>query len=541
MKKTLLLTAFLLAAAASLVAQITVSGDISTNTTWTSNNTYLLSGFVYVTNGAKLTIEPGTVIKGDKASKGALIITRGSQIIADGTRDQPIVFTSNEAAPSYGDWGGLILLGYAPTNQVYNGINGLGLIEGGLDPLKGLYGGGDQLTGAKPDDNSGILRYVRVEYPGIAFQPNNEINGITLGAVGNKTIMDYVQVSYSGDDAFEWFGGTVNAKHLIAYRSLDDDFDTDNGFSGNVQFALVVRDPQVADVSGSNGFESDNNANGTGATPKTRPTFSNVTLIGPAAAPFNANYKRGAHLRRNTETSIFNTLLLGTWPDAGLLIDGDSTAANAKAGRLEVKNTYVAAPTPLKTNVSTFAVADWFASAGSANASSTDPLSGKLIDGYNIDLPNAQPLPGAPALLPGAAAFNSPRLNNAFFTKVAYTGAFDGTLTGDWTCGWAKYKSLNTACFTATEEAGRIIGQAGLYPMPASERTTLTLHMEEAADLRVELFGLDGTSFGTLLQERAPAGHQLHALDLGQLPVGFYLLRIQAGAAYRTEKLVVAR
>ncbi|HMX39402.1 MAG TPA: T9SS C-terminal target domain-containing protein, partial [Saprospiraceae bacterium] len=231
MKKTLLLTAFLLAAAASLVAQITVSGDISTNTTWTSNNTYLLSGFVYVTNGAKLTIEPGTVIKGDKASKGALIITRGSQIIADGTRDQPIVFTSNEAAPSYGDWGGLILLGYAPTNQVYNGINGLGLIEGGLDPLKGLYGGGDQLTGAKPDDNSGILRYVRVEYPGIAFQPNNEINGITLGAVGNKTIMDYVQVSYSGDDAFEWFGGTVNAKHLIAYRSLDDDFDTDNGFS----------------------------------------------------------------------------------------------------------------------------------------------------------------------------------------------------------------------------------------------------------------------------------------------------------------------
>ncbi|MBP6827446.1 MAG: hypothetical protein KA165_12870, partial [Saprospiraceae bacterium] len=300
MKKVLVLFALLLTIWTSVNAQVVVSGDISSNTTWTKNNTYLLSGFVYVTNGAVLTIEPGTVIKGEKITKGSLIVTRGSKLIADGTPNEPIVFTSNEASPSYGDWGGLIILGYASTNQIYNGTPGLGLIEGGIDPVKGLYGGGDQSGGAKDNDNSGTLRYVRVEYPGIAFQPNNEINGITMGAVGSGTTIDYVQVAYSGDDAFEWFGGTVNAKHLIAYRALDDDFDTDNGYSGKIQFAVSIRDPQVADVSGSNGFESDNDATGDEAAPKTAPTFSNVTVVGPSGGTINTNYRRAAHLRRST-------------------------------------------------------------------------------------------------------------------------------------------------------------------------------------------------------------------------------------------------
>ncbi|MBL7774560.1 MAG: T9SS C-terminal target domain-containing protein, partial [Saprospiraceae bacterium] len=162
MQKVLLLLALLAGFGLQVSAQIVnVSGDISSNQTWTKDKTYLLNGFVYVTNGAKLTIEPGTVIKGDKTSKGSLIITRGAQILANGTANEPIVFTSNESSPTYGDWGGLIILGYAPTNQVYNGTAGLGLVEGGLDPVKGLYGGGDQPGGAKADDNSGILRFVR--------------------------------------------------------------------------------------------------------------------------------------------------------------------------------------------------------------------------------------------------------------------------------------------------------------------------------------------------------------------------------------------
>ena len=290
MNKAFLLLAFFVMACMAASAQVVVSGNITTNTTWTKNNTYLLSGFVYVKDGATLTIEPGTVIEGQNLSKGSLIVTRGAKIMASGTPDEPIVFTSDQNSPSYGDWGGVIICGKAPTNASNNGVDGEGLIEGGVGEL---YGGSD------PNDNSGVLRYVRIEYAGIAFQPNNEINGLTMGGVGAGTTIEYVQVSYANDDSFEWFGGTVNCKYLIAYRGLDDDFDCDFGYSGNIQFAYAQRDPGVADISGSNGFEIDNDANGTGRTPKTRPTFSNVTIVGPTGT-FDPNFKRGNHLRRNS-------------------------------------------------------------------------------------------------------------------------------------------------------------------------------------------------------------------------------------------------
>ena len=274
MKKILLaFSALLLSLTEMNAAVITVSGDIASNTNWTNNNIYLLSGFVYVTNNSTLTIQPGTIIEGDQATKGALIITRGSKMQAIGTVSQPIVFTSNQPAGfrSYGDWGGLILCGSAPVNDPA----GERLIEGGVDAVKGLYGG------VNPTDNSGTLKYVRIEFAGIAFLPNNEVNGLTCGGVGSGTTIDYVQVSYSGDDAYEWFGGTVNAKHLISLRNWDDDFDTDYGYSGKIQFGVVLRDSTIADVSGSNGFESDNDANGSTNSPYTKPIFSNISVFGP--------------------------------------------------------------------------------------------------------------------------------------------------------------------------------------------------------------------------------------------------------------------
>ena len=175
MKK--LFTLFLFSFTISCWSQSEIlTGDITTNTLLTSNKSYILKGFVYVKNGAVLTIEPGTIIKADKATKGALIITRGSKLIAEGTQEKPIVFTSNETIPGYGDWGGIILLGKSYTNTTTNGIHGEGIIEGGVDNANGdgRYGGNE------PDDNSGILKFVRIEYPGIAFAPNNEINGLTL-------------------------------------------------------------------------------------------------------------------------------------------------------------------------------------------------------------------------------------------------------------------------------------------------------------------------------------------------------------------------
>ena len=191
-----------------------------------------------------LTIEPGTIIKGDKLTKGTLIVKPGAKIMAEGSATKPIVFTSSSAKGSrnYGDWGGIILLGKAPVNKTPATIEGENV---------STFGGTDAA------DNSGTLKYVRIEFAGIAFETDKEINGLTFGGVGSGTTIDYVQVSYSGDDAYEWFGGSVNAKHLISYRTLDDDFDTDWGFSGNVQYAMALRDPAVADqcsCSDSNGF-----------------------------------------------------------------------------------------------------------------------------------------------------------------------------------------------------------------------------------------------------------------------------------------------
>ncbi len=515
-----------------------VSGNISQNTTWTADKTYVLNGFVYVTNCATLTIQPGTVIRGDKGSKGALIVTRCSKLIADGTQDLPIVFTTNDPNPTYGSWGGLILLGYASTNQVYNGTPGLGLIEGGIDPVKGLYGGGDQAGGAKDNDNSGILRYVRVEYPGIAFQPNNEINGVTFGAVGSGTIVDHVQVSYSGDDSYEWFGGTVNCKHLIAYRGLDDDFDCDNGYSGNIQYAFSVRDPQVADVSGSNGFEVDNDAAGDDATPKTAPTFSNVTVAGPAGSGINSNFKRAAHLRRDCEIGIFNTLLLGSYP-VGIFIDGNGTAENAQNGKLEVKNTQVHGPVDLlNTNASNgFDIDTWFATNGWGNATNPNPNGAALQNPYNLDVPNEQPTGFSPAI--GAAAFTAPRIDKPFFDKVNYVGAFDGT--GDWTCGWAKFKELNTSCLVETNNVEQYISSVKLFPTVANDLVTLQITLASQADLSVEIYDVEGQYFGRQLSEKAGAGEQTYTLSASALSSGLYFVRIQAGDAVKTEKLIVVR
>ena len=202
---------------------IEVKADITGSTTWSADKIYLLKGIVNVTSGATLTIQAGTLIKGDKALKGTLVINRGGKIEAVGTVDKPIVFTSNQApgARSAGDWGGIVLLGKAPNNQGSNqGIEGIPTDESG----KASYGGTDAA------DNSGTLKYVRIEYAGVPLSPDNELNGLTLGSVGSGTTLDYIQVTRSGDDSFEWFGGTVNAKHILAIGGLDDDFDADFGY-----------------------------------------------------------------------------------------------------------------------------------------------------------------------------------------------------------------------------------------------------------------------------------------------------------------------
>lgn len=355
-----------------------------------SKTTYELDGWVFVRSGATVTIDPGVIIRGNKDHRSALIIEQGAKLIANGTANEPIVFTSNQAAGSRdrGDWGGIILCGYANCNLP----GGTGTIEGGVGAIFG---------GSNNADNSGSLKYIRIEFPGYAFAPNNEINGLTMGGVGNGTIIDHIQVSYSNDDSFEWFGGTVNCKHLIAFRGLDDDFDTDNGFSGHVQFGVSLRDPLVADVSQSNSFESDNNASGGTETPKTNATFSNISSFGPnpAANPgYNTLYRRAMHLRRNTEIDIYNTIFLG-WP-TGIDIDGDLTQTGATNGLLNVENCFIAGmttnyPDPSGAWSSTD-LQNYFQSASRHNNDSYTIAQVQITDGFNLTSPNFMPLATSP-------------------------------------------------------------------------------------------------------------------------------------------------
>ncbi len=450
-------------------AIVEVKGNLEGNVTWTSDKIYKLVGFVRVgqedvfgtiTKKGVLTIQPGTVIIGDRASKGALIVQRGSQIIANGTASAPIVFTS-ERLPGEreaGDWGGLVICGQAPNNLPNDATNRQ--LEGGY----GAFHGGTDAA-----DNSGSLKYVRLEYAGIPINPNQEVNSLTMGSVGSGTTIDYVQASFGLDDSFEWFGGTVNAKHLIAYKGLDDDFDTDNGFSGYVQFGIGIRGAAIADQSGSNGFECDNDANGSANTPFTSAIFANMSIIGAKGAvniAIDPLFQHGAQLRRNNKQKIYNTVITG-YP-YGVYIDSQkgNAKANAAAGDIDLQNVILAGVEGWGTggfglgwsvNVKPMGVAvpgfenmssgtngtailigdkspeDWFKG-----------LTGNKIVGSNANLGLSTSLwsAGRPTFTLATGTTESligPKLKSdlpAFFEATDYVGAFKST---DWTAGWSEF------------------------------------------------------------------------------------------------------
>lgn len=426
--------------------QITVSGDITSDTKWYSNARYFLSGFVFVKNNATLTIEAGTIIKGVSGTKGTLIIERGSKIMAIGTSTNPIVFTSDKPVGqrAAGDWGGVVLCGKATTNKHDSGT-GVGIAEGGIGSL---YGGTDDA------DNSGTMQYVRIEFPGIPLTStaNSEINGLTMYACGSGTTIDHIQVSFSGDDSYEWFGGTVNCKYLIAHRGLDDEFDTDNGFRGKVQFIIGIRDPNISDQSGSNGFESDNDADGSTLTPVTKPIFSNATLLGPLCSantlPVGHLFKRSMHIRRSSQLCVYNSIFVG-WPK-GLLIDGTTGNSPTMAGNntLQIEkciiagmqtNFEVASGTP----VTPYSLAEEQSYFEDASRGNIDNLIVSDIIGANLltlTSPGFMPATGA-SFLTGASFTNSNLSSSYFDNTVTFKGAFGTT---NWTTGWCNFNPQNT-------------------------------------------------------------------------------------------------
>jgi len=453
---------------------VTVTGVIEGNVTWTANKIYKLSGFVRVgeeatfgtvTKVGNLTIEPGTVIIGERATKGALIVQRGSKITAIGTAAAPIVFTSERdpGTREPGDWGGLVICGQAPNNLPNTQASRE--LEGGY----GAFHGGTDAA-----DNSGTLKYVRLEYAGIPINPNQEVNSLTMGSVGSGTTIDYVQASYGLDDSFEWFGGTVNAKHLIAYKGLDDDFDTDNGYSGYVQFGVGIRGSAIADQSGSNGFESDNDAAGSQNTPFTSAVFANMSIIGAkgvVGTAIDPLFQHGAQLRRSTKQKLYNTVITG-YP-YGVYIDGRNgiARANAAAGDIDLGNVILAGvegwgtngfglgwsvnvapkgvPVPgydnmtslnngTTTGLTAFTIGtavpqDWFLSLTGNKILATTGNTGLSTTLWAAGRPTFTLTTGTTETLIGA---NLKSGLPAFFEATDYVGAFKST---DWTAGWAEF------------------------------------------------------------------------------------------------------
>ena len=429
--------------------EVIIKADITGTRSLVKDSIYVLQGQINVSG--VINIAAGTVIKGDKVTKGSLIILPGGKINAVGTASSPIVFTSALAPGlrSAGDWGGLVIVGKAPVNQTTATVEGL---------TREVAYGTSAFATRDAADNSGTLKYVRIEFAGISLQPDKEINGLTMCAVGSGTTIDHIQVSYCGDDSFEWFGGNVNAKYLIAYLGLDDEFDTDFGYQGKVQFALGVRNPRVGDVSTSNGFESDNDATGSLLTPQTAPVFSNVTLIGPWKTKDDKNvsalFGAGMHIRRNSSLSAFNSVFAG-W-NTGLLLDGTATTTygNATAGTLAIQNCALVSSKVTAVNgagITADQALTFFNTAGFNNQIIADNATAKILNsfydatktGTAANPTSFLPEAGSPLIATGAGAFTHTKLADAFFDKTAtYMGAFGAT---DWTKeAWVNFDPQNT-------------------------------------------------------------------------------------------------
>lgn len=426
-------------------ATITVNANVTANTTWTKSNTYILDGRVFVTNAATLTIEAGTVIKGRvRAAQdaSALVIARGAKIEASGTAAEPIVFTSeadnlngNLGQTDRGLWGGVVILGRARTNTA----SGTGNIEGipTTEPL-GIYGGTDDA------DNSGTFRYVSIRHAGSLLGPNNELNGLTMGAVGSGTTIEYVEVFANADDGFEWFGGTVNCKYLVSAFNDDDGFDWDEGFRGKLQFLFLIQDPSV----GNQAFESDGGTTPEDGTPYSQPQVYNVTAIGSGATSANT-LSLGPIFRDNTGGRIFNSIFhdfrgyafrietesAQSQDSAKRLAAGDITIANNIFGTFGAGTTDAQLfLSPNATSggpaAATNYTADHIRAAAQNNRVNTDPLFVSIdrTKGGKLD-PRLRS--GSPALLLAATA-----PNDGFFTAAAYLGAF--TTSGNWAYAWTK-------------------------------------------------------------------------------------------------------
>lgn len=450
----------------SAACAATLSADITTSRRLYADTVYTLTSWVHVREGAVLTIDPGTVIRGDNGS--ALFVLPGGRIEASGTADRPIVFTSAKAAGQRkpGDWGGLILVGRGIINRT-------GTVE-----LEGTGSNADNYVvtydgGTDNADNSGTLRYVRVEFAGYGVQPNQELNSFTFAAVGSGTTVDYVQALGGLDDHYEWFGGALDAKHLVSYEAGDDHFDSSEGHVGRNQYLIGYQstilepeatsgskagDPQGFEVDGCGSASGSGCANGYNSTPLNQPMFANFTMVGTGAinAVTSTSGGVGLLLRRGTGGYFVNGIV-ARWPRAAISLRDAETETRFTNGEAVLRNVHVVNEAGLVAGADapTFESGSGrFTVDAAANAITTAP-SGTTAASLFAALPAIDAVPTAAtldwALAPSAAprtagtgAFTGALATKAgsAVTGTAYAGAADpaaGSANAAWWAGWTTY------------------------------------------------------------------------------------------------------
>ena len=394
---------------------VVVTGQVTGTETWSNRNYYVLRGAVFVRSGATLNIQAGTRVIGEAGSVGTLIVERGGRLNAIGTREQPIVFTSDQPAGSrtHGDWGGLIINGAAPINL--EGGEG----EGEADT--GIYGG------SNPNDNSGSLRYVRVEFAGVEFSPDNELNGIAFQGVGRGGSYEYLQIHMNRDDGVEFFGGTVDAKHVVISNAADDSLDWTQGWTGRLQFVAITQRGDDADW----GIEADSNEFNNNALPRANPQIYNITLCGDPDRNEGGESVRSVLFRRGTGVTFRNFLITGS-KNLGMQLDGGATLEQVNNGTTQIGAGVIYGPaTPLHASVVPFVNSGRF------------PNVRVGVDGgvpASACANHVQPSfrPTSVATLAGGQLAPIQPPADGFFEPVTYIGAVSPT-GDDWTQGWTAY------------------------------------------------------------------------------------------------------
>ena len=512
---------------------------------WTAGNTYVLDGLVFVDEGATLTIEPGTVIKGKPGqgeSASALVVARGGRILAEGTADNPIIFTAEaddvddpEDLPidARGLWGGVIILGRATLNSTpgESSIEGISVTE-----TRGVYGGSDD------SDNSGVFRYVSIRYGGTDIGAGNEINGLTMGGVGSGTLIEFVEVSNNQDDGFEWFGGTVNTRYLVSAFNGDDAFDYDEGFRGKGQFWFVL---QAADA-GNRAGEHDGGTDPEDGQPFAIPTIYNATYIGSGTGSDNGSNDVVLKIRDNAGGRYVNSIFFdfaGEGLDVEDLDSGEDSRARMEAGDLVLANNIwygFAAGNTLEA----IAPQDFVRAHLSANDNrAVDPQLQGVSRSRDMGL-DPRPGAGSPALS-GAAA----PPDDGFFEQTSYLGAFG---PGDrWADDWTLLANLGilaqgegTVVKAETALSGAVPTSYSLdqnYPNPFNPSTTITYSLPRAGRVQLAIFDALGQHVATLVDGERRPGIYAVTMEASDLSSGVYFYRLKSSSGTMTRRMTLLK